>query len=70
MKNCPLPLDFPPILCHTNSMNKPNKHGVIASSDYLSDIARQCIERELMQRQCRVASHDYKFETWNISDRD
>ncbi len=51
-------------------MNKPNKHGVIASSDYLSDIARQCIERELMQRQCRVASHDYKFETWNISDRD
>ena len=50
-------------------MIKFNKDGVHARNDYLADIARQCIERELMQRQCRAASHHYEYKTWNISDR-
>jgi len=52
-------------------------NGIYASNDWLADIARQCIEREMMQRQARQASHGSLTEgtggqwgIWNISDRD
>ena len=52
-------------------------NGIYASNDWLADIARQCIEREMMQRQARQASHGNLTEgtggqwgIWNISDRD
>jgi hypothetical protein len=56
-------------------MNKTNKltdygNGILASDDFLASIARECIEREMMQRQCRIASHDsVSYGTFNISDR-
>ncbi len=57
----------------TNSM-KDYGNGIHASSDWLADIARQCIEREMMQRQARLASYkddddSGQWGIWNISDR-
>ena len=48
---CTLPLDFPPILCHTYSMNKTqtirfNSQGVYASDSRLASIAAECIAAE------------------------
>ena len=44
------PLDFPPILCHTNSMNKQpirfNSNGVYASDERLASIAAECLAAE------------------------
>ena len=71
---CPPSLDFPSILCHTISMNKQTKltnysNGVFASNEYLASIARECIEHELMQRQCRRAARDAGVNegTWNVN---
>lgn len=57
-------------------MNKPNKltdygNGILASDDFLASIARECIERELMERQCRAAARSAgaAYGSFNISDR-
>jgi hypothetical protein len=56
-------------------MNKQTKltdygNGILASDDFLASIARECIERELMERQCRIASHgSSSYGTFTISDR-
>ena len=75
MAKCTLTLDFSPILCHTNSMNKTTQltnygNGIYASNPFLADIARKCIERELMQRQCRAAARadGAEYGSFNISD--
>ena len=64
---------------HDTTM-KDYGNGIYASNDWLADIAKQCIEREMMQRQCKQASHGSEFPSWgpamgqwgrwNISDRD
>ena len=71
---CPPSLDFHANPCHTNSMNKTTKltnysNGVFASNEYLASIARECIEHELMQRQCRRAARDAGANegTWNVN---
>ena len=71
---CPPSLDFPSNPCHTISMNKQTKltnysNGVFASNEYLASIARECIEHELMQRQCRRAARDAGANegTWNVN---
>ena len=50
MTNRLLSLAIPPILCHTNSMNKQpirfNSQGVYASDSRLADIAAECIAAE------------------------
>jgi len=43
--------------------------GILASDDFLASIARECIERELMQRQCKAPAHG-QWDRWHISDRD
>ena len=50
-QKCLLPLDFPLILCHTNSMNKTqtirfNSQGVYASDSRLASIAAECLAAE------------------------
>ena len=65
-------------------MNTNLKHygyGVYASNGFLADIARQCIEREIMLRQCLAADSRAEgntfsaqgvadFTTYSISDND
>jgi hypothetical protein len=46
-------------------------NGIYASNPFLADIARKCIEREMMQRQCRAAARadGATYGNFNISDR-
>ena len=55
---CPLPLDFPPILCHTKSMNKTTTtFSDFTKYDHLS-IADACIQSERDERAADRAARD------------
>ena len=56
---CPLPLDFPPILCHTKSMNKTTTltFSDFTKYDHLS-IADACIQAERDERNADRAARN------------
>ena len=70
--NCPKPLDFPAILCHTNSMNKTQTTSLTFSDftkyDHLS-IADACIQAERDARDADRAARaaGATFETIDIN---
>ena len=65
LKNCPLPLDFSPILCHTTSMNKQTFRFVLTrtfngvSKDFDYYTAQYDAERALQR--ARMSNGDYQY---------
>ena len=56
----------------TLALNKQTTPSIIASDSFLADVARRCIERELMTRHAdmlNAANEDSITDNWFISDR-
>lgn len=68
---CPLPLDFPPIMCHTKSMNKTTTltFSDFTKYDHLS-IADACIQAERDERAADRAAREAgaTYGTFEIHD--
>ena len=57
--NCPLPIDFPAILCHTNSMNKTNTMTDLQPTDF--ELAEMQAEHDAELDMIRA---DLEAEEW------
>ena len=74
MAECTLKVDFPPDLCHTNSMNKTqpirfNSNGVYASDERLASIAAECLaaERAAVAAARAARAAGAQESTWQVN---